>query len=83
MTTSVKIKSHNYPVLVQTWERRWDSETQKLGDEFVLRDARVQWPEHGEISHYVTTTQKLTAQDLEYDDPRALASKPEALPGLA
>ena len=80
MTTNVKIQSHNYPVLVQTWERGWDYETAKLSDAFVLVDSRVQWPEHGEVTHYVTTTRKITMRDIEYDDPRALASKPEALP---
>jgi len=80
MTTQVRIRSHNCPVLVQTRDQRWDSAADKLSDEFFLADSRVQWPEHGELTYYVTTTRKIAVRDLEYDDPRALASKPEALP---
>jgi hypothetical protein len=80
MTTTVKVQSHNYPVLVQVWDQRRDPEASLRDLTFLLADSRVLWPEHGEVSFYATTTRTITIVDLEYDDPRALASKPSPVP---
>ena len=82
MTTNVKVQSHNYPVLVQMWDQRWDSEAAKFCTAFNLVDSRVLWPEHGEIVFYCTTTRTITLVDLDYDDPRAIASKPLPIPAV-
>ena len=83
MTTTVKVQSHNYPVLVQVWDYRWDPEASLLDRTFRLADSRVLWPEHGEVSFYVTTARTIALIDLEYNDPRALASKPSPIPAVA
>ena len=64
MTSTVKVTSHNFPVLVQTLNQ--DGET---------TEERVLQPQDGEVTFYVTTTQGLGVKDIEYDDPRV--PKPE------
>jgi hypothetical protein len=72
MTTTIKVTSHNYPTLVETFERGWDAE-QNRPAELRKRDSRVLTPADGEQSFYWTTSMELRVCDLEYDDPRVPA----------
>lgn len=55
MTTAIKVTSHNYPALVETFDN--GSKT----------DYRVLTPEDGEQTFYCTTTRQLRITDLEYE----------------
>lgn len=74
MTSSVKVQSHNFPVLVQTLRvtpaMDGAAELEEVSSEQIL------WPEDGEMRTFVTTTQGLRILDLEPDDPRVNV-KPE------
>jgi hypothetical protein len=73
MTTTIKVTSHNYPALVETFVRGWNAEQNKP-DEFLRKsDARVLKPADGEQSFYCTTSMEIRVVDLEYDDPRVPA----------
>jgi hypothetical protein len=72
MTTTIKVTSHNYPALVETFERGWDAEQNRPAD-LRKRDSRVLTPADGEQSFYCTTSMELRVVDLEYDDPRVPA----------
>ena len=72
MTTTIKVQSHNYPALVETFERGWDAEQNRPAD-LRKRDSRVLTPADGEQSFYCTTSMELRVVDLEYDDPRVPA----------
>ncbi len=63
MTTTIKVTSHNYPALVETF------------DSGNKTDYRVLTPEDGEQTFYCTTTRQLRITDLEYGDPAVSASK--------
>ena len=69
MTTAVKVAYCNFPVLIQTWDRRWNDEARRLDDDFVLTSEQVL--RSGEITLYATTTRKIVAIDIEEGDPRA------------
>ena len=72
MTTSIKVKSANYPALVEYTDRWVDTE----GNERVSEGIPVVlWPEDGEVYFYCTTTRQVRVTDLEYDDPRAVKAK--------
>jgi len=66
MTTTVKVLSHNYPVLVRTRD--------KMSDREVVNE-QVFTAESGEQLLYCTTTRTLEIVDLDYNDPRVLADK--------
>lgn len=57
MTTTIKVTSHNYPALVETF------------DSGEKTDYTVLTPEDGERSFYCTTSRQLRITDLNYDDP--------------
>ena len=79
MTTTIKVQSHNYPALVETFVRGWNAEQNKP-DEFLRKsDARVLKPADGEQSFYCTTSMEIRVVDLEYDDPRVPADAPVAV----
>lgn len=63
MTTTIKITSHNYPALVETF------------DNGAKTNYRVLTPEDGEQTFHCTTTRQLRVTDLAYADP--LAAKPK------
>ena len=77
MTTSVKVKAANYPVLV-TAEDRWSTTKQNgcVARGSSTDELAVLWPAHGEVDFYCTETRTITCVDLAYDDPRAIAAKP-------
>jgi len=66
MTTTIKVTSHNYPALVETFDLG------KKTTEEVLR------PEDGERTFYCTTSRELRITDLEYDDPRVVGTQGQA-----
>jgi len=70
MTTSVRVTSHNYPVLVRTLDRKYDPEKNQVNDEFELVDEKIFGPEDGPKDLYVTTTRKLEIYDLDQDNER-------------
>lgn len=79
MTSSIKVKSHNYPVWVQVVDRLVleefpgpENAVDKIVSETIL------WPEDGEREFYCTTSRRLHILDLAMDDPRALAVKKAA-----
>lgn len=55
MTTTIKVTSHNYPALVETFDN---------GNKM---DYRVLRPEDGEQQFYCTTTRQIRITDIEYD----------------
>lgn len=65
MTSTVKVTSHNYPVLVETWDKLYNHHTNKVSDEWTKTDYKVLEPSHGETVMHVTTTRKLVIYDLE------------------
>lgn len=65
MTTTVKIMSHNYPALVETFDN---------GNK---TDYRVILAEDGEQTFHCTTTRQLRITDLEYNDPAVEKAKVE------
>lgn len=74
MTTTIKVTSHNYPALVETFDN---------GNKV---DYVILTPESGEVSFHCTTTRQLRITDLDYNDPAVLAdaiSKSEAPPESA
>lgn len=71
MTTTIKVTSHNYPALVETFDNI--SVENKVEKKKV--DYRVLTPEDGEQTFYCTTTRELRITDLEYTDPAVLAAK--------
>lgn len=83
MTTSVKIKSANYPVLVTSIDLV--AVRRILADKPVnvkesQGHSRVLWPEDGEVQFYATTSRCISAIDLEYDDPRAAEDRAARFP---
>ncbi len=56
MTTTIKVTSHNYPALVETFDN---------GNKV---DYHVVMAEDGEQTFHCTTTRQLRITDLEYDD---------------
>lgn len=65
MTTTIKVTSHNYPALVETFDNG-----QKT-------DYRVLTPENGEQTFHCTTTRQLRITDIDYNDPEVLKRKKE------
>lgn len=65
MTTTIKVTSHNYPALVETFDN---------GNK---TDYRILTPEDGEQTFYCTTPRQLRITDLEYTDKAVLAAKAE------
>ena len=65
MTSTVKVTSHNYPVLVETWDKLYNHHTNKVSDDWTKTDYKVLEPSHGETVMHVTTTRKLVIYDLE------------------
>lgn len=73
MTTTIKVTSHNYPVLVRALD-------QDIAPDGTVRPDKLAWekvfaPDDGEQVHYCTTTRRLEIVDLEYGDPRAREAK--------
>ena len=83
LTTSVKVQSHNYPVLVRLIDstRTEYPNASKAGkpvslySEAVTVTEQVLWPEDGEQWFHCTTSRRMECIDLDYNDPRA-ARKP-------
>lgn len=73
MTTSVKIKSANYPVRVRVLDMQASGLTH-------VAEQRVLWPEDGEVQFYATVGRQITAVDLEYTDPVAMADRSARFP---
>lgn len=80
MTTTIKVQSHNYPVLVRTIDRsrtEFPNATSggskiSLYTDNVTVAEQVLWPEDGECFFHCTTSRTIECIDLEYDDPRAI-----------
>ncbi len=64
MTTTIKVTSHNYPALVETF------------DNGKLVSSQVLTPKDGETVLYCTTVRELRITDLEYNDPRVPVEPP-------
>ena len=71
MTTTIKVKSANYPALVQTFDVTQEASMPPGTMMESLADERVLWPKDGEQEFYCTTSRVIRVTDLEYDDPRA------------
>jgi hypothetical protein len=74
MTTTIKVISHNYPALVETFDRLWDAEANKVREVSEKTAEIIIWPKDGEQVFYCTTTRTIRVVDLEYDDPKATAA---------
>ncbi len=72
MTTTIKVTSHNYPALVQVYDRVWDAEAQAMSADVKVTAESVLKPADGERTFYCTTTREIRVTDLEYDDPRVV-----------
>lgn len=72
MTTSVKVKSANYPVLVRTTDRG--------ANNYEFSSDEILWPEDGERTFYCTTTRTITAMDIDYSHPRAKEDREKRYP---
>ena len=59
MTSTVKVQSHNHPVLVEFFDRHGDIRDWKKTDYKILH------PIDGEQQYYVTTTRKIVVYDIE------------------
>lgn len=68
MTTTIKVTSHNFPALVETFDN---------GNK---TDYVVLTPAQGEVTFHCTTTRQLRITDIEYDDPAVPAPPPEVSP---
>lgn len=68
MTSSVKIKSHNFPVLLTTTDLRIEAD----GTRTYTQSDRVILSTDPELEFYCTTNRGLQVSDLEYDDPLVL-----------
>lgn len=83
MTSSIKVQSHNHPVLVQALDREPEShqfeehayETAPDG-KYKLAWEQILKPEDGIKEFHCTTTRIIRCTDLEYDDPRVPVAKP-------
>lgn len=74
MTSSVKVQSHNYPVLVRTLDRdpiQTEPDSAPPQGNYRITREDILRPEDGEKMYHCTTTRVITVTDLEYDDPRA------------
>lgn len=71
MTTTIKVTSHNYPALIETWDQQYDAEKGEMKPDSVKTSEVVVNTTDGEHVIYCTTTRKIVITDLEYDDPRA------------
>lgn len=70
MTTSIKVRSHNHPVLVRVTNLADGDGREAVMFEHVLT------PNDGERLFHATTSQRVEAVDIEYDDPRVALLKP-------
>lgn len=61
MTSSIKVRSHNHPVLVTVCD-------EIDGNRAVASQEVCLWPEDGERAFYTTTTRFLRIIDLSYDE---------------
>lgn len=80
MTSSIKVKSHNYPVLVQSFDPVKSVLPPSEENGYVLASESILWPEDGEQVFHCTTTRMVRAVDLAMDDPRALAARKAPTP---
>jgi hypothetical protein len=78
MTSTVKVTSHNFPVLIETHDKVYDRDANKLSDNYTITDQKIVRPADGEQTLHCTTSRKLVITDLEYDDPRAAVKQPYA-----
>jgi len=77
MTTNVKVKSHNYPAMVEIYDLSGFGQEGAVGQiapEWKLVETRVLKPEDGEQTFYCTTSRRVVVTDIEYDDPRLNAA---------
>lgn len=78
MTTSVKVKSANYPALVQTFDlvvKNGGPVEAEMVSERVLR------PKDGDVEFFCTTTRRLVITDVGYDHPLIPTADVKAFPG--
>lgn len=66
MTTTIKVTSHNYPALVETFDG---------GNK---TDYKILTPEDGEVTFHCTTTRQLRITDIEYKAAEADKAAKEA-----
>lgn len=72
MTTNVVVQPHSHDVMVETWDRAYDRNANRVSDEFTKTHQQLVRIGEGETFH-ATTTREIRVVDLEHDDPRRTA----------
>lgn len=75
MTSTIKITSHNSPVVVETIDALTiDANGQPMQNAWQVTGVQVIWPETGEVQLCTTTTRMLRVVDADLDHPAVLAN---------